>query len=51
MAGRHPGRAAEALEQCRDTRRLFAQDLGLDPGARLRELEKRMRDGDEDPDR
>ncbi|MFE6839981.1 BTAD domain-containing putative transcriptional regulator [Streptomyces sp. NPDC057705] len=44
------GRSAEALEQCRDTRRLFAEDLGLDPGARLRELEKRILDGDEDPD-
>ncbi len=40
------GRSAEALEQCRSTERMFAEDLGLDLGARLRELRKRILDGD-----
>ncbi|MFD6892150.1 BTAD domain-containing putative transcriptional regulator [Streptomyces sp. NPDC059957] len=42
------GRAAEALEQCRETRRVLVEDLGLDPGARLRDLEKRILEGDEE---
>ncbi|MDR7161302.1 BTAD domain-containing putative transcriptional regulator [Arthrobacter sp. BE255] len=32
-------RQADALAACREARRIFAADLGIDPGARLRELE------------
>jgi DNA-binding SARP family transcriptional activator len=34
------GRQAEALDVYRDTRRLLADELGLEPGAELRELEQ-----------
>jgi class 3 adenylate cyclase len=36
------GRQAEALEVYRETRTLLDQELGLEPGAELRELERRM---------
>ncbi|MGW0479204.1 AfsR/SARP family transcriptional regulator [Nonomuraea sp. NPDC003214] len=34
----HGGRAPEALELFREVRRLFADELGVDPGPRLRDL-------------
>jgi class 3 adenylate cyclase/tetratricopeptide (TPR) repeat protein len=36
------GRQAEALEVYRETRTLLDEELGLEPGAELRELERRM---------
>jgi len=36
------GRQAEALELYRETRTLLDEELGLEPGAELRELERRM---------
>lgn len=36
------GRPADALEQYRRTRQRFADELGIDPGAPLRELHNRM---------
>jgi class 3 adenylate cyclase/tetratricopeptide (TPR) repeat protein len=36
------GRQAEALEVYRETRALLDEELGLEPGAELRELERRM---------
>jgi DNA-binding SARP family transcriptional activator len=36
------GRQSEALEAYRATRRLLAAELGLDPGPRLRDLERRI---------
>src|SRR4029450_9067458 len=36
------GRQAEALEVYRETRPLLDEELGLEPGAELRELERRM---------
>ncbi|HEU0086570.1 MAG TPA: BTAD domain-containing putative transcriptional regulator, partial [Pseudonocardiaceae bacterium] len=36
------GRQAEALSVYRDTRRLLAAELGLEPGRELQELERRM---------
>jgi class 3 adenylate cyclase/tetratricopeptide (TPR) repeat protein len=36
------GRQAEALEVYRETRRLLDEELGLEPGAELRELERRI---------
>jgi class 3 adenylate cyclase/tetratricopeptide (TPR) repeat protein len=36
------GRQAEALEVYRETRMLLDEELGLEPGAELRELERRM---------
>lgn len=42
------GRTSEALEQCRETRRVLAEGLGLDPRAGLRDLEKRILDRDEE---
>lgn len=34
------GRQAEALEVCRETRRVLAEELGLDPSPELRDLER-----------
>ncbi|MET7426010.1 AfsR/SARP family transcriptional regulator [Dactylosporangium sp. NPDC005555] len=42
------GRSFEALEAFQDVRRILVDDLGLDPGAHLRELEKRILDRDPD---
>jgi DNA-binding SARP family transcriptional activator len=42
------GRQAEALSAFQEVRRILADDLGLDPGMRLRELEKRILDADPD---
>lgn len=33
-------RQAEALTACRDARRVFVEELGIDPGPRLRQLER-----------
>ena len=40
------GRVAEALEHYRRTRRLLVQDLGIEPGARLRDVHQRILTGD-----
>jgi DNA-binding SARP family transcriptional activator len=44
------GRQSEALQVYRDTRRLLADELGLDPGHELRGLERRILVGDPDLD-
>jgi DNA-binding SARP family transcriptional activator len=36
------GRQADALDACRRARRLLVDDLGVEPGPGLRELEQRM---------
>jgi class 3 adenylate cyclase/tetratricopeptide (TPR) repeat protein len=40
------GRQADALEAYREARTLLAQELGLEPGAELRKLERRMLEHD-----
>jgi DNA-binding SARP family transcriptional activator/ABC-type transport system substrate-binding protein len=42
------GRQADALAAYRDGRRILADELGLEPGPELRELEKRILDHDPD---
>jgi DNA-binding SARP family transcriptional activator/Tfp pilus assembly protein PilF len=44
------GRQSEALQVYRDTRRLLADELGLEPGSELRGLERRILVGDPDLD-
>jgi predicted ATPase/DNA-binding SARP family transcriptional activator len=34
------GRQAEALSACRDARQVFIEELGIDPGSRLQQLER-----------
>ncbi|MEV5892110.1 AfsR/SARP family transcriptional regulator [Nonomuraea fuscirosea] len=41
----HDGRTAEALDLFHDVRRLLADELGVDPGPRLRDLHQRILDG------
>ncbi|MER6950808.1 BTAD domain-containing putative transcriptional regulator [Nonomuraea sp. NPDC000554] len=41
----HAGRSTEALELFRDVQRLFAAELGVDPGPRLRDLHQRVLEG------
>ncbi|GAA1672390.1 hypothetical protein GCM10009733_081950 [Nonomuraea maheshkhaliensis] len=45
----HDGRTAEALHLFHDVRRLLADELGVDPGPRLRELHQRILEGHAPP--
>ncbi|APE24906.1 MULTISPECIES: AfsR/SARP family transcriptional regulator [Streptomyces] len=42
LALHHSGRPADALRQYRRTRRALAEELGIDPGPPLRELQRRI---------
>lgn len=43
------GRRSDALQVYRDTHHLLAEELGIDPGPRLRELHERILTGEEEP--